>query len=152
MPQNQLAPANKARFHGIQDATITYTGRSATSRNLSGKMTLESSELEVMADVAEAKDREGEVENIRPTNDRLQFSFSFTPLGAAASDAEDLAEDLPKLKTLCTIACAANVQIATPTGGSTVIDSVKARYTDKHVILDFTVTHWFGKVFTQINS
>jgi hypothetical protein len=152
MPQNQLAPAGKARFHGVYEggASIAYNGRSATARTLT---LLETANVEPMADKAEAKDSDGEMQNIKYRNDRVQFSFSAAPIGAAASDAEAIAEDLPKIGTLATITCAGNAQIATPAGGTTVIDSASAKFSPEgHAVIDMTVTHWIGKVFTAIAS
>lgn len=152
MSQAQLAPSGKARFHGVYEggASIAYNGRSTTSRTLT---LLESASVEPQADKAEAKDSDGEMQNMKYRNDRIQFSFSAAPIGAAASDAEAIAEDLPKLGTLATITCAGNAQIATPAGGCTVIDSAVAKFTPEgHVVIDMTVTHWIGKVFTSITS
>lgn len=154
MPQTQLAPAGAARFFGLEDATIAYTGRDGSAVDLAGKMSLQSSDIEVMADVATGKDKDGEVQSIKPRNDRAQFSFSFAPLSTTARLAGDIAKNLPKIATLATITCAANSLVATPAGGTTVIDSCKARYSpdSEALIIDFTVTHWFGKVFTAITS
>lgn len=152
MPQNQLAPAGKAKFFGVYEggASITYTGRSGTARTLT---LLESADVEPMADIAESKDSDGEMQNMKARNDRIQFSFTAAPIGAAASDAETIGEDLPKIKTLATITCAGNAQIATPAGGSTVIDSCSSKYSPEgHVVVTMTVTHWIGKVFTAITA
>ena len=152
MPQNQLAPAGKARFHGLYEggATITYNGRSLTARTLT---LLESASVEPQADKAEAKDSDGEMQNIKFRNDRIQFSFSAAPIGATSILAEAIAEDLPTIGTLATITCAGNAQIATPVAGSTVIDSASAKFSPEgHAVIDMTVTHWIGKVFTAITT
>lgn len=152
MPQDQLAPSGKARFHGVYEggATIVYNGRSGTSRTLS---LLESANVEPQADRADAKDSDGELQNMKYRNDRIQFSFTAAPIGATAAAAEAIAEDLPKIGSLATITCAGNAQIATPSGGTTVIDSAVAKFTPEgHAVIDMTVTHWIGKVFTSITS
>lgn len=154
MAQNQLAPAGKAKYHGIFDFTIAYTGgRTGNAVDLAGKMTLEGSDIEPMADVAESKGSDGEMDNFRPTNKRRQVSFSFAPRGNTGALAQAVANDLPDVKSLCTITCAGDAAIATPAGGSTVVDSAKAAYTpDGHLIVTMTVTHWIGKVFTAITE
>lgn len=151
--QNQLAPAGKARFFGIKAASISYKGRSGTTRALD---LFEKLDVEPMADVAEAKDNDGEMNSMRPTNDRVQLSFTAVPTGAAASDAETIGEDLPPVKGLAVITCATDAQIAsaggaTLTSSNTVIDSVSSSYTpDGHVVVTFTVTNWIGKLWTPI--
>ena len=152
MSQNQLAPSGKAKFHGVYEGgvSIAYAGRSTTSRTLT---LLETANIEPMADKAEAKDSDGEMQNLKFRNDRIQFSFTAAPIGAAASDAEAILEDLPKIGSLATITCAGNAQIATPSGGCTVIDACTGKLTpDGHAVIDMTVTHWIGKIFTSITS
>jgi len=150
MGQNQLAIAGKAKYHGI-DSTITlsYIGRSESATSVKA-MVIEKVEVAPQADVAENKDEQGEMQGMRPTNDRVQVTFSCTPIGATGAAAQLIAEDLPKIKTLITVV-SADAQIATPVGGSSVIDSVSSSYDpNERVVLSWTITHWIGKVFTVV--
>lgn len=142
---SQIAVANQVRYYGIPDPTITFTGRSGSSRVLTIFNTANKS---VQGEVASSNGNDGERQASRRTNDRVQFTCSAKPVGATAAAALDIAEDLPKLNTLCTIACTGDTQIATPSGGSSVIDNAETAYTPEgEAMINFTITNWIGKVF-----
>ena len=141
----QLGEAGKARYNGIPDPTITYTGRSGTQRTLSVFTTFKK---KPMADVAVSEGNDGERQQSRSRNDRIQITFSAKPVGTTSADALAICEDLPKINTLATIACTGDSQAKTPTGGCTVIDDCDQDYTpDGEAVINFTVTNWIGKVF-----
>lgn len=146
---SQLGIAGKARYNGIPNPTITFTGRSGTSRVLEIFTTFKKA---VMGDVADSVDNDGERQSSKTRNKRIQLTFSAKPVGASAADALAIAADLPDVNTLATIACASDPQAATPAGGSSVIDSADADYTpDGEAVVNFTVTNWIGKVFVVLN-
>lgn len=146
---SQLGIAATARYYGIPDPTISYTGRSGGARTLT---IFNTANKEVMADVATSNGNDGERQNSRPTNDRIQFTCTAKPVGANAAAALDICEDLPLINSLATIVCASDTQIATPAGGCSVIDSARTAYTpDGEATVELTITNWIGKVFVALS-
>lgn len=143
-----MAVSGKAKYFGIPAATITWTGPSTTQRTLTIYTSVRKS---MSGDVAMTNDNDGERVGSRRINNRITASFSAHPAGADAAAALAIGADLPYINTLCTVACTGDDQLDTPAGGCSIVDSVEASYTPEgELSVDFTVTHWIGKVFAAV--
>src|SRR5512146_2871211 len=138
----------KARWAGVPDATIQWTGQSSTSRSAtiftrSGKT--------AQADTSTTSGNDGETDTMRTRNKRFEVTFTAVPVGNAASDALAICADLPLLYSLATITCTDDDQIASPTDGVSVITAASLTYTPEgEAAIQFTVQNWPGKVFAAV--
>lgn len=146
---SQIGVTGKATYAGVPAATISWTGRSSTSR--SGTL-VTSARKTPQADVTTTDGQDGERLSSRTRNDRIQCSFTVKPIGSSAADALAIAADLPVVNSICTITCATDSQLASPTGGCSVVDSAEQSYTPEgDAVIDFVVTNWIGKVFVALS-
>ncbi len=146
---DQIGITGKARFLGVVEASVQWTDSSSTARTLAINSEVSKT---MMADISDGKDREGEVQTRARRNKRIQLRFSATPVGSSATDARDIGANLPHAGDTCTITCTNDSQVATPSGGTSIVDDATARYTaEGELVVDFTVTNWIGKAFIALS-
>lgn len=147
MPQN-IGTANYAAYQGIPATTVTWTGRSGTSR--AGTI-FTAVEVSLMSDDSDTRDNQGEIQAVRTRNDRIQYRFSVKPLGANAAAALAIAGDLPKKNTAVTFSADAAETDMTVAGTILVQEATKSYTPEGEVIVNLTVIKHVGKTFAALS-
>lgn len=143
-----IGASNFADYSGIPNTTVSWAGRSGTTR--SGTI-FTSVEKTPMSDTTETADNQGEVRAIRDRNDRIQFRFSIKPVGANAAAALAVLGDLPKRHTAVTMTSdAADTDISAT--GTNLVEEASTSYTpDGAGIINLTVMKHVGKTFSALS-
>ena len=147
MPQN-IGTANYAAYQGVPATTVTWTGRSGTSR--AGTI-FTSVEKTLVSDDSNTVDNQGEIQAVRTRNDRIQLRFSIKPIAATAAAALAILGDLPKKNTAITMTSdAADTDISTA-GTNLVMDASVSYTPDGEGIVNLTVVKHVGKTFAALS-
>lgn len=147
MPQN-IGTANYAAYQGVPSTTLTWTGRSSTSR---AATIFTAVDKEPLTDDSDTRDNNGEIQAERTRNDRMRFTFSAKPVGANAAAALAIMGDLPKKKSIVTISGdAADTDMSA--SGTILVESARASYTPEgEGVIVFSVIKHFGKTFAALS-
>jgi hypothetical protein len=147
MPTN-IGTANYAAYQGVPATTVTWTGRSSTSR--AGTI-FTAIDKEPLTDDSDTRDNQGEIQAERTRNDRMRFTFSVKPVGANAAAALAIAGDLPRKKSLVTVSGdAADTDMSA--AGSILVESARTAYTPEgEAIVTLTVIKHYGKTFSALS-
>lgn len=145
MPDDQIGIANKTPHRGIPTTTVGW-GTSYTQYTL--EIFTDVSKTP-MNDMAKMNDNSGELLSQKRRNKRIQLKFSAKPIGATASAAQNIAENLPAPGDIVKITCADDAQVACDLAtDTTIVDDASAKYSPEgELVVDMTVTKWLGKVF-----
>ncbi len=147
MPQN-IGTANYAAYQGIPATTITWTGRSTTSRSATIYTSVEKT---LLTDDSDTRDNQGEIQAVRTRNDRIQFRFAAKPLGANAAAALAIAGDLPKKNTAVTFSGDAAETDMSASGTNLVTDASLSYTPEGEAIINFTIVKHVGKTFSALS-
>lgn len=147
MPQN-IGTANYAAYQGVPATTVTWTGRSSTSR--AGTI-FTSVEKTLLTDDSNTVDNQGEIQAVRTRNDRIQFRFAVKPVGANAAAALAILGDLPKKNTAITISGDAADTDMSASGTNIVTDASVSYTPDGEGIVNLTVVKHIGKTFSALS-
>jgi|ERR1051326_2130323 hypothetical protein len=147
MPNN-IGAANYAAYQGIPATTVTWTGRSGTSR--AGTI-FTSIEISNLTDDSDTRDNQGEIQAERARNDRLQYRFSVKPVAANAAAALAIAGDLPKKKSIVTITSDAAETDISVAGTILVQEASKSLTPEGEAIVNLTVIKHVGKTFAALS-
>lgn len=147
MPQN-IGTSAYAAYQGIPSTTVTWTGRSTTSR--AGTI-FTSVEKTLLTDDSDTRDNQGEIQAVRTRNDRIQYRFSVKPIGANAAAALAILGDLPKKNTAVTISGdAADTDMSV--AGTILVSDASVSYTpDGEGVVNLTVIKHVGKTFAALS-
>ena len=104
---------------------------------------------EPLADVAEAKDIQGEPFARRPRNERWQSRFTIVVNAGSIAAAKVLIANLPKKDAVAVVSGTGDAQVDTaPASNTTLVDSCSGSYTaEGYATIDFTVILYIGKLF-----
>ena len=143
-----IGTSNYATYFGVPATTVTWTGRSTTSR--AGTI-FSSIEKTALTDDSTTIDNAGEIQAERTRNDRMQFRFSVKPVASTAANALAIAGDLPKKKSIVTISGdAADTDMSA--SGTMLVDEASTSYTPEgEAIVNLTVTKHYGKTFAALS-
>lgn len=147
MPTN-IGTANYAAYQGVPATTVTWTGRSGTSRAGTIFTQIEKTPL---TDDSDTRDNQGEIQAERTRNDRMQFRFSIKPVGDNAAAALAILGDLPKKKSIVTISGdAADTDMSA--AGTILVQEATTSYTPEgEGIINLTVIKHYGKTFAALS-
>ena len=141
---DQIGIANLTPKRGIPATTVGWNNGTARTLTIFTDIT-----KTPLADVAQMNDNSGELASQKRRNKRIQVKFSAKPVGAAATDAQAIAADLPQKMDLVTITAASDSQINCDNSADTaIVDDCSGKYSPEgEFVVDMTVTIWKGKVF-----
>lgn len=143
-----IGTSNYAAYQGVPATTVTWTGRSGTSRAGTIFTSIEKSAL---ADVSDTRDNSGEIQAERARNDRMQFRFSVKPVGDNAAAALAILGDLPKKKSIVTISGDAADTDMSAAGTILVEDATVSYSPEGEGIVNLTVIKHYGKTFAALS-
>lgn len=148
MAITNVGTANYATYQGIPATTLTWTGRSNTSRAATIFTNIEKTPI---SDDSTTVDNAGEIQAVRTRNDRMQFRFAAKPVGAAAANALAILGDLPKKNSIITISSdAADTDISA--AGSILVSDASVSYTPEgEGLVNITCVKHFGKTFAALS-
>jgi hypothetical protein len=148
MSQTNIGTANYATQFGVPASTVTWTGRSGTSR--AGTL-FNSAEISAGGESSMTRDNSGEIQAIRTINDTIQYRWVVKPVGANAAAALAICGDLPKKGSLITVTSdAADTDVSV--AGSIIVDDASKSYTpDGEAVINLTVTKHVGKTFSALS-
>lgn len=148
MPQANIGTANYAAYFGVPATTVTWTGRSTTSR--SGTI-FTAVDITQMADESDTRDNQGEIQAERTRNDRIQYRFSVKPIAANAAAALVIAGDLPKKNSIITITSDATETDISVSGTILVKESSKSYTPEGEAVVNLTCVKHVGKTFASLS-
>jgi len=137
-----------AAYQGIPVTTVTWTGRSATSR--AGTI-FTSVEKTLVTDDSTTVDNAGEIQAVRTRNDRIQFRFAIKPIAANAAAALAILGDMPKKNTAITISGDAADTDMSVAGTNLVTDASVSYTPDGEGIINLTVVKHVAKTFAALS-
>lgn len=143
-----IGTANFAAYQGIPATTVTWTGRSGTSR--AGTI-FTAVEVTNLADESDTRDNQGEIQAERTRNDRLQYRFSVKPVAANAAAALAIAGDLPKKKSIVTVTSDAAETDFSVAGTILVQEASKSYTPEGEVVVNLTLIKHVGKTFAALS-
>ncbi len=147
MPQN-IGTSSYAAYQGVPATTVTWTGRSGTSR--AGTI-FTAIDKQALSDDSDTRDNSGEIQAVRTRNERIQFRFAVKPVGAAAANALAILGDLPKKNSIVTISGdAADTDMSAT--GTILVSEASVSYTPEgEGIVNLTVIKHIGKTFAALS-
>lgn len=143
-----VGTSNYAAYFGIPTITVSWAGRSATTRTGTIYTTVEKTNI---TDDSTTVDNSGEIQAVRTRNDRLQFRFGVKPVGANAAAALAIAGDLPKKNSIVIVTADAADTDFNATG-TILVDEASTSYTPEgEATVNLTVTKHIGKTFAALS-
>lgn len=146
MANDHIGVSGKAMYRGIPAMTVAWNNGTARSLTI-----FNSVDKSPVANVKDSMDNNGETIEMNRTNKRVKISFEAKPIGAAASNAQAIAADLPQQMDILTITAASDSQIDS-TGNTVVCDSATAKWSPEgELTVSFEATVWTGKTFVAFS-
>src|SRR5512146_1329870 len=139
-----IAVSGRARYQGVPAATITWD--TTFTATIFGSIT-----KTMMCDQSQTTGNDGEVDQMRIRNNRIQIQCQAYPIGATAAAALAVAENVPDKDQEVTVACASDSQIATPASGTSLVESWSVEYTPEgEAVINATIVNWIAKDFVTL--
>lgn len=146
MANDHIGVSGKAMYRGIPATTVAWNNGTARTLTI-----FNSVDKNTEAEVKDSKDNTGETIEMNRTNKRVKVKFSAKPVGAAASNAQAIAADLPMKMDILTITAANDASIDS-TGNTVVCDSATAKWSPEgELTVDIEATVWTGKTFSAFS-
>lgn len=148
MAQTNVGTSAYATHFGVPSGTVTWTGRSTTSR--AGTI-YNSIEISQGAEIKHTVDNTGEIQAIRTINDMISYKLVVKPIAANAAAALVIMGDLPKKGSVLTLTSDAS-ETDVSVSGTIIVDDASKSYTpDGEGIINLTVTKHVGKTFGTLS-